>query len=159
MSWQHKALIWSALCTLIWMSGCGTSSTNALKINELFSKSSQKGVDDWLEIYNPSEQPVSLKDLQLKDVKANIAWTFPAETTIPAKGFLVVVCDDSGTNGRPNFKLSSKGETIQLQNKSGEIIDKVTYPTQKEDTSWARKQDGSGEWGVSSNPTPGKSNS
>jgi hypothetical protein len=137
--------------------GCGGSNpATQLKINELFSKSALDGLDDWLEIYNPGDQEVSLDGLQLKDVNGNTVWDFPAGTTIAAGGFLVIVCDDSGTGLRTNFKLTSKGETIILQTKDGQVIDEVTYPAQEADQSWGRETDGSDKWKVFTSPTPNK---
>lgn len=129
-----------------------------LKFNELSAKHSVKGVADWLEIYNPSDSEVSLAGLQLKDSNSGTVWDFPADTKIPGKGFLQVVCDDSGTDGHTNFKLSAGGETVTLQTSDGQVIDTVTYPSQENDVSWGRATDGEGGWKQFTIPTPGQSN-
>lgn len=137
--------------------GCG-SSTNVLglKLNELMAKHSAKGAVDWLEIYNPSEVEVDLTGVQLKD--SNATWTFPAGTTIPGKGYLQVICDDTNQGLRTNFKLSGSGETVVLQTSAGQKIDEVTFPKQADDVSWGRERDGAEKWKSFPVPTPGKSN-
>ena len=41
---------------------------------------------DWIELYNPGEQPVDMAGYRLSDNEAS--WVFP-KTTIPAKGYLL----------------------------------------------------------------------
>lgn len=149
------------LCMLVFLccfglslSGCGPQSS--LHLNEILAKSDISGQDDWIELHNSSTEPVSLTGLQLKDT--NSTWTFPANTTIPAGGFLVVVCDDKNKDGSTNFKLAAEGETVTLQTQEGEIIDQVTYPALEPDTTWHRSSDGTGDWALSTTPTPAKSN-
>ncbi|MCB9641610.1 MAG: lamin tail domain-containing protein [Myxococcales bacterium] len=148
-----------------WMvTGCGVapqnsgSSVTSLKLNEFFTASSDGSTEDWLEIYNPTEQEIALEGLQLKDVASGVVWSFPAGSKIAAKGYLQVICDDSGEDMKTNFKLTSKGETIVLQTAEGQEIDAVTYPAQTEDTSWGRSPDGGETWKVTTTPTPGKAN-
>jgi hypothetical protein len=38
-------------------------------LNEVFMKSADKGNDDWVELYNPTDEPVTLSKWQLKDSK------------------------------------------------------------------------------------------
>ncbi|TNE47387.1 MAG: lamin tail domain-containing protein [Deltaproteobacteria bacterium] len=155
-------LFWKLVLAVMALSGslgCGGAVEQVnLKLNELSAKHSVKGVADWLEIYNPSEGEVSLKGLQLIDSNSGKVWDFPANAVIPGKGFLQVVCDDSGTEGRANFKLSAEGETLTLQTSEGQVLDTVTYPPQEDDVSWGRSEDGGGEWKSFANPTPGESN-
>ena len=136
---------------------CGTeqgSGDTALKLNEIVAKSSSS--PDWIELHNASDKEVSLEGFQLRDSNAN--WTFPAGAKIPARGFLQVLCDDSGYGGRTNFKLSAKGEQVTLLDKAGGVVDQVTYPTLLEDVAWGRLPDGIGDWGMLYDLTPGKPN-
>lgn len=151
-------IVWWVI-SVCWNVGCGGSEPQLLlKINEVFTKSNVPGQTDWLEIYNPSRQEVSLKGIQLKDVKTGTVWSFPDGQSIGPQGYLQVFCDDTGTGLHTNFKLSSKGETIVMQTVQGQEIDKVAYPGQKENTSWGRSTDGGNEWKEFSSPSPGKTN-
>jgi hypothetical protein len=48
----------------------------------------------WVEIYNTSNSPVSLAGYYLSDNYASLTqWSFPANVSVPANGFLVVWCD------------------------------------------------------------------
>lgn len=136
--------------------GCGDGSGKSLPIvlNEVLAVSASSS--DWIEIYNTSDQEVSLDGAQLRDAKAS--WTFPKGTTIPAKGFLQVMCDDSGVGLKTNFKLTSKGERLTLLDGAGAVLDEVIYPKLAADKTWGRLPDGAGDWGLMSKPTPGAAN-
>ena len=50
---------------------------------------------DWVELYNNRSSPVNLTGWTLTDDAAQPAkWYFPANTTIAANGYLLVLCDD-----------------------------------------------------------------
>jgi len=75
---------------------------------------------DWVELYNNSPTSINLKGWSLTDNKDKPGkWEFP-ETTIPAGGYLVVLCDNqnitSTTNAylHTNFKLTKDGEYLAL---------------------------------------------
>ena len=87
---------------------------------------------DWVELRNTTAAPVDLNGWAFSDDAAfPMLWTFPAGTTIPANGFLVVAC--SGRDKKPasglmhtNFSLDQDGEAIRLRNASGTLIHEVT---------------------------------
>jgi len=130
-----------------------TASTVPLKLNEILAVSDTES--DWLEIYNSSGSEISLAGIQLRD--SNNYWTFGGGT-IKAQAWLKVVCDGSGKAGKTNFKLTSKGEQVSLYDADGALIDRVTYPSLKKDTSWGRVPDGTGTWTALGTPSPGKAN-
>jgi hypothetical protein len=88
---------------------------------------------DWVELKNTTPNPVALGGWTLTDSRsAPTKWTFPAGTSIPANGFLVVCC--SGNNittpaalGRlhTNFSLASSGEYLGLRNAAGAAVSEV----------------------------------
>ena len=99
---------------------------------------------DWIELCNPTQQPVGLEGWFLTDDRANPAkWQFPATNLGPGQ-FLVVFASnkDRRLPGRPlhtNFKLSTEGEDLALVRPDG--ITRATefgpaYPAQVDDVSY-----------------------
>jgi hypothetical protein len=76
-------------------------------------------------------------------------------TVVPARGFFVIVVDDTTSSG---FGLSSSGETVWFENVAGAIMDSITFPALGIDTSYARKPDGTGSWTKSTPPTRDSTN-
>jgi len=151
--------------TLTVTSGMGIAA-GAVVINELLAANDQGITDpegqheDWIELYNTTDQDVSLEGIFLSDDAANPdKWTFPA-VTIPAGGYLLLWADeDQNQQGlHTNFKLSKSGEEVLLSNTDGSIIDEVIFGAQETDVSWGRCSDGGGVFAPMS-PTPGIANS
>ena len=136
-----------------------------LKINELLAGNSATNTDeagefdDWIELYNPTNQSVNLSGLFL--VEGTDQWQFPdTMSLIPPGGFLLVWCDDDEFQGplHTNFKLSTDGEEIVLLRSDGvTVIDSISFGPQTIDLSYGRVLDGHDEWGFMV-PTPGNSN-
>ena len=140
-----------------------------IKINELLVSNDATNVDeagefdDWVELYNPTDQALNLSGLYLTDDLDNLnQWQFPdTAIIIMSGGHLLIWCDDDESQGtlHTNFKLSSGGETLALIKPDGTtIIDYISFGSQTTDQSYGRIPDGSDEWGFMS-PTPGYSNS
>lgn len=123
-----------------------------LFINEIYASG-----DDWIEIYNDLETTVDMSGYFIYDNEAN-KYTLPPGTLITAKGFLVVLCNDLATGLNTNFKLTSSGETVYLENTSGTLIDRVTFPPLNSGQSYGRYPDGSSTLVISGNTTPATSN-
>jgi hypothetical protein len=74
---------------------------------------------DWVELHNNDSSPVNLTGWSLTDDATLPAkWHFPTNTTIPANGFLLVLCDNRDEANAPagparrihsNFKLGRTG--------------------------------------------------
>lgn len=111
---------------------------------------------DWVELYNSTDQTINIEGYSIYD-NVTKKYKLPA-ATIPAKGFLVIFCDDTGVGLNTNFKLTSSGETVYLENAAGELIDKVTFPELGEGQSYGRYPDGSATLKVSGSTTQGASN-
>ncbi len=124
--------------------------------------------EDWIEILNISNSPISLDGWYLTDDSAvPTLWPFPSGSTISAGGFLLVYASGTGvpdTNGNlhSNFKLSAGGEYFALVRPDFSIAsafneDGTDYPNQGTDVSY-------GIHPIStlpvffSNPTPGAPN-
>ena len=138
-----------------------------LAINELMAANAGEAMspainfDSWIELYNPSDQAVSLAGMYLSDNADNLQrWQLPADIgEVPAKGFKVVwLGSDEIRADQAPFKLDCDGGTIILSDGSGNIIASQTYPEALSHTAWARKTDGGDEWGWTADCTPGESN-
>jgi len=96
---------------------------------------------DWLEVWNSTDSPISLKDVGLSDRNDSIRFLFPDMTLQPG-GRVTVFCSDTNAAevGKPfhaKFKLSSVGETVYLYDPNAYLIDSVEYPIMGSDESWA----------------------
>ncbi|HPD47710.1 MAG TPA: lamin tail domain-containing protein [Anaerohalosphaeraceae bacterium] len=98
--------------------------------------------EEYIEIHNPGPAAVSLAGWRFTD---GVDFTFPAVTIGPGQ-YLVVASDTvkfaakypNVTNvvGGWDGRLSNSGETIELTNAAGRVIDRITYADQGE---WARR--------------------
>ena len=131
-----------------------------LKLNEAESRGIPGTDPDWVEIYNPSNIAISLNGYKIYDPGGHQAvkpkMEFPAGAAVPAKGFYVIVVDDTSAAG---FGLSSGGDEIWLEDASGTEIDYVKIPALlSTTTSYCRIPDGSDNWQISNTITRGKPN-
>ncbi|MBN2476320.1 MAG: lamin tail domain-containing protein [Pirellulales bacterium] len=103
---------------------------------------------DLIELYNAGPNAVDLAGMSLSDNSPNPAkYVFPssrpAETTIPAGGYLVVYADnDTGTSGlHLGFALDGDGEAVLLYDTAangGALLDSVEFGMQLADLSIGR---------------------
>ena len=122
-----------------------------LVINEINYKSSdQKDSGDWVELYNPNETALDLSNWVLKDMKDTNTFVLPAATTIPSKGFLVLVKNGNDFSvvfpsvdnaiGDFDFGFGSE-DAVRLFDDKGVLIDEVFYTSQ---APWPECADGLG---------------
>ena len=120
-----------------------------LRINEVLAANININMDmdffafsDWIELYNDNNQALDIGGYYLSDDKNNpTEWKIPQGTFIDAKGYLLIWADKENTNSNElhtNFKLSQKGETITLADRSGKIIDSLVFSKQKSNLSCAK---------------------
>jgi len=136
-------------------------------INEVLAKNNSTNTDsagqyeDWIELYNPTDHPISLSGFYLADDKDSLTqWKFPTGVSIASSSFLLLWCDnDLEQPGiHTNFKLNAEGEFIALTSPDGKtIIDSVTLSAQTADVSFGRTPDGSNAWALLT-PTPERKN-
>ncbi len=108
-------------------------------INEINYRSVEIQQDiDFIEIYNAEPTLINLSGWSLTE---GIAYEFPAGTTIPTGGFLVICADPatcqsvlnfSGAIGPYNGGLSARGDEVILRNSFFQEIDRVDYESWKE---------------------------
>ena len=146
-----------------------------LVINEIMQSNVECIMDDikefpdsWVELYNPTDADINLKDYKIgTKLKESKAWQLP-EKTVAAKGFVIVYCDKEGKEDNrlhADFRLESgKGCVVYLFTNK-EIVDSLPYVDGKPlvkmpapDVAFGRKTDGASEWGYQLTPTPGKAN-
>ncbi|MHC1738425.1 MAG: CotH kinase family protein [Ignavibacteriaceae bacterium] len=116
--------------------------------------------EDWIELYNNTNNEVMLDGAYLSDDYTQPAkWQLPANTTIPANGYLLIWADGDTTQTglHSNFSLSQDGEIIIFSNSNGSLIDSVTFGAQTQNISMARVPNGTGNF-TASFPTPGTVN-
>ena len=135
----------------------GTDITEKLVINELMPTNStvvadQDGeYDDWIELYNLSEEDIDISRFYLSDKKDDLTrWQFPAGTVIRKKGYLIIWADgDSTTQAglHTNYKLSAEdGENVVLLTPEQQLIDLVEFPPTLIEQSYARVPNGTGDF-------------
>lgn len=131
-------------------------------INEVLAQNVTGAVDenlqheDWVELYNTSNQTVDISGMWLSDSLVVLKFQFPAGTTIAPYGVLRVWADEDGTQGplHANFKLSSTGESVALYNAAGTALhDSITFGPQTADVSIGRLMDGQTPWVTLPAPT------
>ncbi|MDO4195171.1 MAG: hypothetical protein Q4D33_03350, partial [Prevotellaceae bacterium] len=122
----------------------------------------------WIELYNPTDQAISLGRAYISDDSSDLKkFRMPSTMgNIPAKGYKVVYFDhnvaDGTFNGSPSlqirFKLSMDGGTLHFSDADGNFLFSFTDPAGMSRCSYARKTDNGNEWGWTDAPTPGKTN-
>jgi len=120
---------------------------------------------DWIELYNDGSEPVLLNGWSLTDSRSSPRkWAFPGTVSIPAYGYLVVLCtgynirDPSAPALHTNFKLDSGGEYLALVDPSGTVVSEwAPYPPQSPFYSYGWS-DADGAWRYFPIPTPGATN-
>jgi len=120
-----------------------------LPVNNVTMPDQSGKFDDWIELYNLSASSINLSGYKLSDDKKNPGkWTIPQGTSIAANSYLIIWADGDTTEAglHANFKLSSTGEDVILSDPQNEKLDKLEYPAQSLELSWARVPDGTGEF-------------
>lgn len=137
---------------------------NKLVINEIQPANIDLFIDPsknyggWIELYNPTNQAISLSNCYVTDEEAN-PWKFLLSGgVVPAHGFCNVWFDhNSAKSSQVNFKLNPEGGMIAICY-DGNVINKKVYPAIAPRVSYARTTNGGVIWKLTANPTPASSN-
>jgi hypothetical protein len=114
----------------------------------------------WVELYNAGSASANIGGYYLSDDSNNrTKWQIPAGTSISAKGFLIIWCDDMSTGLHTNFSLDPDGEEVALSSSASLLVDKVTFTKQHTNVSFGRTTDGGATLGYIVAPSPGAANS
>lgn len=148
------------------------ASANAVVINEFLASNDQGLLDgdgrtsDWIELYNPGLDPVSLAGWTLTDDADDPGkWTFPAQTVVGSGKYLVVFASslpaddpvDSQGHMHTNFSLNRDGEYLALVDPQGNMVHAYSpaFPPQYEDIAYGMWLGQPSYFGVA---TPGRAN-
>ncbi|MCP4809182.1 MAG: lamin tail domain-containing protein [Proteobacteria bacterium] len=146
--------------------GC-LSSTGDIVINEFMAangttiETPEGAYSDWIELYNAGEESVDIGDWTITDDLGVPGKHILQSQTIEPGGFLLLWADDDEEElgaGHLGWHLDVEGESIGLYRPDGSASDTVEYDAQAEDLSAARIPDGSNDWVITDDPTPGESN-
>ncbi len=128
--------------------------TGSIVINELLAendgneKDEYNDKEDWIEIFNTSNQTVDLSNVYLSNTLNNtLKWKFPADTYILPNGYLTVWADDDSLEKilHTNFNLNKDTGFLVMSTVSN-ILDSVSFTSQMADTSWGRYPNGTGSF-------------
>jgi endonuclease YncB( thermonuclease family) len=130
-------------------SNSGTASP--LYINEVLPAPQSKFTQEFVEIYNPNNEPVDIGGYVIDDIVGggSAPYTIPSGTVIPAKGYYI---------WETNNYFNNSGDTVTLKAKDGTILDQYSYSSTAYDASWYRYPDG-GNWSSTQDLTPTKGSS
>ncbi|MEQ1745945.1 MAG: CotH kinase family protein [Saprospiraceae bacterium] len=137
-----------------------------LAINEVMASNSitiadpQGDYEDWIELFNKSNNPIDLSGYYLTDNPTNLTkCQIPSGVAIPANGYLIIWADEDSADGAThcNFKLSASGEQVLLLDPNLNMVDSVTFGQQQTDMGYARVPNGTGNFIIQA-PTVGVNN-
>ena len=131
------------------------SPSKGLVINELSADNGSIAADedgdfdDWIELYNNSDENISLLGYHLSDNAADLSkWTFPDVAIGPGE-YLILWADSDSLHPsglHTNFKLSAGGEILTLSDGSLQLVDQIDFSEQFEDITYGRYPNGIGEF-------------
>jgi hypothetical protein len=121
----------------------------SVRINEVLASNDSllfdlNGEDeDWIELVNTTNAPLDLTGFYLSDDPLNLmSWAFPAATSIPANGYILIWADNdvNQVGLHANFKLSAGGDYVYLSH-GFNVHDQIAFGPQIANISYARCPD------------------
>lgn len=146
-----------------------TSIENNVYISEIMSNNVTTLADengdmcDWIELHNPTDEPVNIGGYMLTDNSENMnKYTFPSITLQPDEYFVIFAdgVDKYDAERRivhVPFSISTKGESIFLYNAKGKLICRVNVVGLEDDQSYGVGKEQ--KLVIFDVPTPGEANS
>ena len=142
--------------------------SQSLIINEIITSNAAVITDDdgsyedWVELYNGSQDTINLEGYGLTDNTNLFKWVFPAKIILPGEHLLVWCSEknrrDSNAPLHTNFKISADGETITLTSSTGVLTDVYLPVIIPQNYSYGRSTDGAVTFAIFPEPTPGAAN-
>lgn len=112
---------------------------------------------DWVELLNTGDSAAVLDGAYLSDdPESRAGWRIPSLSLGPGERAVIPCAGPGAAPGEADFRLSSKGCTLTLTGRAGNIIDSVDCPAMDADRVWALQADG--EYRQTDSPTPGYEN-
>jgi len=115
--------------------------------------------DDWVELYNRGDEPISLAGLFLSDDPED-PWAYALpDIELEPGAHLLIWCDNDPEQGplHAPFRFDRDGEQVALAS-AGALLDVVEFGAQVADVSWARAIDGGEVWMACVPASPGAPN-
>lgn len=137
--------------------------TSTLVINEVCSRNASISLeddflgDDYIEIYNTTNEIINLNGWYLSDDGENLQKQSLPAVSIEPKSYKIFYANGKEGDQTLNFKVSLEGEEIFLTSPEGKVVDQVYVPKLVMDTVYARTKDGSSDWAVMA-PSPQSTN-
>ena len=137
------------------------SANNDIYVNEYFKR------NDWVELYNTTDQPIDIEGMYLSDDENNPrkyqigSMDSPNNNTIvPAHGYIIIWCDKLQAQSQlhASFKLAAEGGTIVLTAADESWSNRLTYTAMKGDETVGRYPDGTNTVITMNVPTIAKAN-
>lgn len=121
----------------------GTATT--LRLNEWMAD--PESGNDWLEIYNNSDQPVALEGVFVTDnlsIAGATQSAFSPLSFIGAGGFVKIIADSDPSDGRNHvrFRMDAQGEALRIYSPALGPIDTIFFGQQQTGVSEGRLPDG-----------------
>ncbi|MEY2409363.1 MAG: hypothetical protein QOF48_2033 [Verrucomicrobiota bacterium] len=110
-----------------------------LSINEWLANAAP-GADDWVEIYNRTASPISLRGLYL--ATSNSLFRLTALSFIAPGGFMLFHADENPGADHVDFKLNADGDAIALYDGVGALIERVSFGPQAQGVTQGRVPNG-----------------
>ncbi len=143
--------------------------TPDIYINEFLASNSTIFADpdfnefsDWIEIYNNSNEVINLRGYFISDnINNPVGWEINEEILINSKQYLLIWCDNQDTilqSLHTDFRLRREGEMIAIFSDDTNLVDSLTFSSQKTDISSGRNPNEYSLWEFYNPPTPGEAN-
>lgn len=141
--------------------GGGLIVTEVMSVNHHSVYHERYGTPDWIELYNDSDEAITLSDYLLSDDLTDRSKAVPLmDGVLQPHCYCLVYADRSAayTEGESavDFALSGKGETLVLLDEYYNLIFELSLPALDADVSYALRTDGS--YGYCADPTPEAAN-
>lgn len=136
----------------------------AIVINEVCSRNGFLDVgeeylgEDYIELYNTTNQPIQLNGWWLSDDVEEPQKTCLGDITLESHSYMLFYADGENQGDFSlSFKINPDGEKIILSDPEGNQIDLIYVPALEMDTAYGRIKDGSSSWDKLE-ATPGMTN-
>ena len=103
---------------------------------------------DWIELFNNTNDDIDLSNAFMTDKRSKPdKWEFPANTIIPANGYLIIWADDDEEEEglHTNFNLSKEGDFLMLTDGTS-VLDSLEFSEQTTNLSSSRIPNGTGDY-------------
>lgn len=116
--------------------------------------------DSWVELYNPSDTAIDLKQYRLSIERDTLqAYALPDTTRLAPHGYKLIYCDKVAQGLHTPFRLDSGRDTVYLWGPDGTIIDSLSHPKMPAPgIAYGRWHDGSEHAAHQVTATPGAQN-